>query len=83
MVFRLLIDSEVLEKLSRMPEGQRRAVYEHLGKIQRYPGHYSDYIRPDAEGRRLDVSIFRRFCIVYWTDAADRHVKILDLEENE
>ncbi len=40
---------------------------------------FSDFVEVDAAGRRVDVHIFRKFAIKYWTDFADRHVKVLDL----
>jgi hypothetical protein len=77
MLFRLLIDFELVEYTKTLPAAQRRRLYAHFRKIQEYPGHYSDLIENDPDGHRLDISYFEDLAIGYWTDGADRHVKIL------
>lgn len=83
MLFRLLIDLEVLDQLNELPPLRRRLVFDHLRKIQKFPGHYSDHISQNSEGQRLDVSVFGKWHIFYWIDTADRHIKILQIVENE
>jgi hypothetical protein len=48
-------------------------------QIQDFPGNYSDYEEKDEIGRPLQINLCGRYAIKYWTDAADRHVKVLDL----
>ena len=79
MLFRLLIDFDLVEFTRQLPAGQRKRLYAHLRKIQEYPGHYSDLIEGDPEGRRIEISFFEDLLIGYWIDMADRHVKILRL----
>ncbi len=81
--FRLLIDIDALDLLNDLPVRRRRRVFEHLQNIQNFPGSYSVDIYQDRHGRRLDVSIFDGLSILYWTDMADRHVKILHILRNE
>lgn len=83
MLFRLFLDLEVVDLLNKLPVLRRRMVFDHLRKIQDFPGHYSDCIEQDAEGRRIDVSFFDGLTIHYWIDMADRHVKIMRILENE
>ena len=83
MQFRLLIDMEVLEILSMFSASKRRRLYSYFRKIQNFPKNYSESIEPDEEGRQLDVATFEDISIHYWTDFADRHVKILEIEVNE
>jgi hypothetical protein len=71
MLFRLLIDLDLVDFARRLPTRQRQRLYAHFRKIQEYPGHYSDLIENDSEGRRLDVSFFEDLIICYWTDSAD------------
>jgi hypothetical protein len=80
MVFRLLIAMQVIEFLQTLSATRRQRLLDHFRAIEKFPGHYSDYVQNDQVGRRLDVSVFDGFAIVYWTDAADRHVKILSIE---
>ena len=77
MEFRLLVDLEVIDFLQGLTGNRRRRLLDHFRKIQNFPGHYSDFIDQDAHGRRLDVSLIDGLAVFYWTDAADRHVKIL------
>ena len=77
MLFRLLIDLELVEFAKTLAPAQRRRLYAHFRRIQEYPGHYSELIEIDEEGRRLDVSYFEDLIIGYWIDATDRHIKIL------
>jgi mRNA-degrading endonuclease RelE of RelBE toxin-antitoxin system len=81
MQFRLLIDIDVLEFLQRLPPPTRRQLLAHFRKIQDFPGQYCDHIHTDDVGRRLDVSLCRGLAIIYWTDSADQHVKILQIIE--
>jgi len=83
MLFRLLIDLEVLDHLNKLPLRHRSTVFDHLRKIQNYPGHYSAYTVKEPDGTRLDVSILGNLHFFYWTDTADRHIKILRIVENE
>jgi hypothetical protein len=83
MQFKLLVDADVIDILSRFPARKRHRFYAHFRRIQRYPGNYSDHTEPDTAGRRLNVSVFEGQDIRYWIDVADRHVKILEIEANE
>jgi hypothetical protein len=83
MEFKLLIDADVIDILAKLPARERRRLYAHFRKIQSYPGNYSELTEPDNEGRLLDVSSFEGLSIRYWIDGADRHLKILELTENE
>ena len=83
MAFRLLIDFDVLDFVANLPASQRHRLYVHFRDIQKFPGNYSDYVEPDDEGRLMNVSVFNGLRILYWTDRADRHVKILHILKNE
>jgi hypothetical protein len=39
----------------------------------------ADCAETDAVGRTVDINICSRFAIKFWTDPADRQIKILDL----
>ncbi len=80
MRFRLLIDLEALEFLHAFSPARRRRVMEHLRILRDYPGNFSRASYLDEEGRNLDVSLFDGLAIYYWIDAADRHVKVLRIE---
>jgi hypothetical protein len=80
MEFGLLIDVEVFEFLQKLPPTRRSSFLRHFRRIQDFPGRYSDYLETDSVGRRIDVSVFAGMAIHYWTDAADRHIKILKIQ---
>jgi len=83
MEFRLLVDADVIDFLQGLPAQERRRLYRHMREIQKYPSNHSEFVVQDDEGRHLDVSTFRAFRLYYWTDGADRHVKILEVRETD
>ena len=80
MEYRLLIDLEVVEIIQRLPKRTRDDLLTQFHRIRDFPSHYVDYHEHDAVGRRVEISIHGRFAIHYWTDFADRHVKVLALK---
>jgi hypothetical protein len=76
-----LIDMDVVDILSNFPFSRRRRLYAHFRSIQSYPRNSSESVEPDDEGRLLDISVFEDLVIHYWIDDADRHIKILRIEE--
>jgi hypothetical protein len=80
MEYRLLIDLEVVELLQQLPRRVRDDLLTHFGRIREFPGNHSDFQERDAVGRPVDISVYGRFAIHYWTDVADRHIKILALK---
>jgi hypothetical protein len=83
MAFRLLVDADVIELLQSFPAPLRRRLYQHFREIQKYPANSAGFDARDEEGRRLDVSEFGAYRIYYWTDAGDKHVKILEIRETD
>jgi hypothetical protein len=79
MNFGLLIDADVFEFLVNLPPSQRRRLMERFREIQRFPGNHSEFSESMDDGRRLDISRFGPLLIYYWSDEADRQVKILKL----
>lgn len=49
---------------------------DHFRRIQDFPGHYEDFQESDINGRLLGVSVYQGWAVKYWTDFADRHVKV-------
>jgi hypothetical protein len=43
------------------------------------PGQRYSYTETDGKGRPVDINICGPFAIKYWTDHADRQIKILDV----
>ncbi len=76
---RLLIDIEVFEFLRTRPRQDQTMLLKRFREIAAFPSRYSDFVERDASGRRVDTHVCGRFAIKYWDDAADRHLKILDV----
>ena len=76
---RLLLDSEVIEFLERLPAGVRTGIWQRLLEIARAPDRFEDYRERDATGRDLSAHVFRGYAILFWDDLADRHLKILEI----
>lgn len=77
MKWRLLLDIEAVDFLSSLSAGDERTLRNRLRQIQAFPDNCSDFEENDEHGRLLDVNLCGKFAIVYWTDPADRHVKVL------
>ena len=77
--YRLFIEIRVFEQLRALRSAERSRLLDALESIRLRPEHCSDYSEPDSDGRRVCIHISGRFAVKYWEDAADRHVKILDL----
>jgi hypothetical protein len=77
--FRKRIEIDALAFMDDLPKEQRRAILGQLHAIREYPQRHSDYVAADAQGRLLDVCVFEKYAIHFWTDWPDRHVKILQI----
>ena len=76
---RLLLDSEVVEFLERLPSAIRVAIWKRFGEIATAPDRFEDYHEHDGTGRVLPAHVFRGYAILFWDDLADRHLKILEV----
>jgi len=79
MDYRLLISIEVIEFMERLPSRTRKALRNVIAVIGRNPLTRSDAEDYDETGRLLQIAIAGDYALTYWIDAADRHVKILDI----
>lgn len=80
---RLLIDIEVLEFLRTIRRQEQERLLKRFREIAAFPSNFSDFTESDAVGRRVDVHVAGKFAIKYWHDSADRHVKILDVQDRK
>lgn len=75
----LLIAAHVVDHLLSLRTAERALLRAHFEEIRRSPMTFSDYTERDEVGRDLDINLFGKHAIIFWCDAADKHVKILDL----
>jgi hypothetical protein len=78
--YRLLIANDVLEYLDGVKPRDRVQLRGRFLQISEFPGHYSDFQEADITGRLLDIHLFGKYAITYWTDFADHDLKILRIE---
>jgi hypothetical protein len=83
VIYRLLVDLDVIEYLHGLSPAQRWRVLEHFQRLRKFPANLSLADRPDAEGRILHISFFEDLAIYFWLDSADRHVKVLRIEAKD
>ena len=76
---RLLIDSAVLAFMGQLKKRDRDFLMARFERIRDFPAQHADYQSADEKGRSLDVHIAGRFAVIYWDDAADGHLKIMDV----
>jgi hypothetical protein len=77
--YRLLIAIEVIDFLRIRPRAQQEALIARFRAIASAPTQFCDYTEPDAIGRDVGIHVFAKYAIRYWEDAADMHVKILEI----
>ncbi len=77
--FELLIAFDVVAFIERLPKVERCRLRNRFLDIREAPGRHADYAESDAIGRTVDINICGRFAIKYWTDHADRQIRILDI----
>lgn len=75
----LFIAAHVVDLMLSLRKGERALLRAHFEEIRRSPVAFSDYTERDEAGRDLDINLFGKHAIIFWCDAADKHVKILDL----
>lgn len=79
MNYRLLVDYEVIGFLETLNRNDQRMLRNRFVAIRDFPRRFSDYSEPDSGGRLVDIHICGRYAIKFWEDAAEGHVKILDV----
>ena len=75
--YRLLLDLEAVVELDSLPKRDRIKLLSFFEKIRLYPEQHSAADERDNRGRRIDIACHAGWLIYYWTDFADRHVKIM------
>ncbi|MGV3659024.1 MAG: hypothetical protein ACO1TE_02535 [Prosthecobacter sp.] len=79
--YRLLIDLEAVVELDGLAKRDRGNLLQFFEKLREYPEQYSQCHERDDVGRRIDVASRAGWLIYYWTDFADRHVKIMKVSK--
>lgn len=77
--YRLFVDWEVVEQLSRLPIRLRRSLRNEFLRPKEFPDAISEFEERGEEGRLLNRFICYGIAVHYWIDFADRHVKVLGL----
>jgi hypothetical protein len=77
--FELLLVYGVVEFIGNLKPSDRIGLHRKLLQIKDSPHNNSEQTVTEPQGRSIESSTWRRFCIRYWIDHADREVKILDV----
>ena len=75
--YRLLVDLESVVELDNLSKRDRSCLLLFFEKLRSYPEYHASVHERDDRGRRIDIASHVGWLIYYWTDFADRHVKIL------
>ncbi len=75
--YRLLIDLDAVIELDNLSKRDRSRLLLFFEKLRSYPENQASAAESDNSGRRIDITSHAGWIIYYWTDFADRHVKIL------
>jgi mRNA-degrading endonuclease RelE of RelBE toxin-antitoxin system len=79
MKWRLLLDIEAIDFLASLSRADEARLRQRLRQIQEAPDRFADYPERDEHGREVDVHLCGRFAIIYWSDHADLHLKVLKI----
>ncbi len=77
--YRLLVAFEVIEILDALPVSVRKNLRTQIGRLRFAPEQLSDYGEFDCTGRPVEVNVFAGYCVRFWIDSADRHVKAVEI----
>ena len=78
--YRVFIAAEVVTSLRTSPKREQEALVRLFEDLAADPRRSGDYVEPDSIGRPIQVLIFGRHEVCFWTDHAVKEVKILDLK---
>jgi len=77
--FELLLAYGVVEFIAKLKSAEKLGLLGKFLQIKESPHNCSEQTVLEPQGRPVELSTWRRFCIRYWIDHADREVKILDV----
>jgi hypothetical protein len=79
MEYEVYLRREVFEFLRECRRDERDQLFTQLRALGRDPYRRGDFTERDRSGRDIEVSIFRRFAILYWADHAVKEMKVTDV----
>ena len=79
MEYEVYLRSEVFEFLRHCRRDERDELLALLGRLGRDPYRRGDFTERDRSGRAIEVLVFRRHAILYWTDHAVKELKVTEI----
>ena len=79
MEYEVYLRREVFEFLQQCRREQRNQLLTLFGAIARDPFKHGDFTERDPAGRDIEVLVFQRYAVSYWTDHAVKEVKIVEI----
>lgn len=79
MEYQLLVHMDVLVILDAAAGRERTRLLTFFEQLRAYPENYTEAVERDNVGRNIQIASHGNWQVYYWTDFADRHVKVLKL----
>ena len=78
--YTLVLRREAVDVFRSLRGFERQQFERFFDALQDRPGEPADAYTRDELGRRLEIRYVGRFRVVYWTDHAEKEVKVVKLE---
>jgi hypothetical protein len=79
MEYEVYLRREALEFLRLRRNDERDLMLGLIRLLGKDPSRRGDFAERDSNGREIEVLIFRRYAILYWTDHAVKELKVTEI----
>lgn len=78
--WKFVLDQRVFEFFNSTRGSARRKLAQAFVELQEHPMRQGTWRSRDEFGRTLDVELFGKFLIHYWTDIVAKEVRVVGIE---
>ncbi len=79
MEYEVYLRTEAFEFLRTVRGDERTRLLRFLHELAAQPYREGDFVERDVGGRDIQVLIFQRYAISFWSDHAVKEVKVIDI----
>lgn len=80
--YRLFVSIDIVDAIKTIRGAKRTEINDFLIKLRSDPFAKGDF-QKNKEGRILEVKVFGKFSIYYWSDHAVKEVKVVELLKSD
>jgi len=82
VAYRLFISIDIVDAIKSVRGPRRAAIQDFLIKLRSDPFMKGD-LQKEKEGRILEVKVFGKYSIYYWSDHAVKEVKVVEILKSD